>query len=77
MVGGELTRCEPRVEKQKQLTKGKAALLFLLSAIGALVSATFLHGWYVYLGFALVGAGIFLGFTYWNRDAIDGRSIEK
>jgi UDP-N-acetylmuramyl pentapeptide phosphotransferase/UDP-N-acetylglucosamine-1-phosphate transferase len=55
------------VENQKQLTKGKAALLFLLSALGALFSARLLHGWHVYLAFALVGVGIFLGFLYWNR----------
>jgi UDP-N-acetylmuramyl pentapeptide phosphotransferase/UDP-N-acetylglucosamine-1-phosphate transferase len=55
------------VENQKQLTKGKAALLFLLSALGALFSARFLHGWHLYLAFALLGVGIFLGFLYWNR----------
>jgi hypothetical protein len=55
------------VENQKQLTKGKAALLFVLSALGAVASARLLHGWLVYLGFALVGVGIFVGFLLWNR----------
>jgi len=61
------TRCETRVEEQKQLTKGKAALLFVLSALGAIFSAVELHGWHVYLGFVLVGAGLFVGFIRWNR----------
>jgi len=26
-----------------------------------------LHGWHVYLGFAIVGIGIFIGFFLWNR----------
>lgn len=53
--------------EQKQLTKGKAALLLMLSAVGAIVSATQLHGWHIYLGFAIVGIGIFIGFIRWNR----------
>ncbi|HEV1995332.1 MAG TPA: hypothetical protein VGR03_13465 [Candidatus Acidoferrum sp.] len=53
--------------EQKQLTKGKAALLLMLSAVGAIVSATQLHGWHIYLGFALVGIGVFIGFIRWNR----------
>ena len=53
--------------EQKQLTKGKAALLLTLSAAGAIVSATMLHGWHIYLGFAIVGVGVFIGFLRWNR----------
>ena len=53
--------------EQKQLTKGKAALLLILSALGAIVSATMLHGWHIYLGFAIVGVGLFIGFLLWNR----------
>ena len=53
--------------EQKRLTKGKSALLLILSALGAIVSATMLHGWHVYLGFAVVGAGLFIGFFLWNR----------
>jgi hypothetical protein len=56
-----------RVVEQKQLTKGKAALLLMLSALGAIASATWLHGWQMYVGFAVVGIGIFIGFTIWNR----------
>jgi hypothetical protein len=26
-----------------------------------------LHGWHVYLGFAIVGIGLFIGFVRWNR----------
>lgn len=60
-------RSETRVVEQKKLTKGKSALLLVLSAIGAIASATLLHGWHVYLGFAIVGAGILIGFLIWNR----------
>jgi hypothetical protein len=55
------------VVEQKKLTKGRAALLLVLSAVGAIVSATLLHGWHVYLGFAVVGVGLFIGFILWNR----------
>jgi hypothetical protein len=55
------------VVEQKRLTKGKAALLLILSAAGAVVSATQLHGWHIYLGFAIVGIGLFIGFVRWNR----------
>jgi hypothetical protein len=55
------------VEKQKELTKGRAALLFALSALGAIFSALELHGWHVYLGFAVVGVAILIGFFRWNR----------
>jgi 4-hydroxybenzoate polyprenyltransferase len=59
---------EKRVVEQKQLTKGRAALLLILSALGAIVSATMLHGWHIYLGFAIVGIVLFIGFTRWNRE---------
>jgi len=55
------------VVEQKRLTKGKSALLLILSALGAIVSATKLHGWHIYLGFAIVGTGLFIGFIRWNR----------
>jgi len=55
------------VVEQKQLTKGKAALLLVLSAAAAVVSATLLHGWHVYLGLAIVGVGLLIGFLRWNR----------
>jgi hypothetical protein len=55
------------VVEQKQLTKGRAALLLILSALGAVVSVTALHGWHVYLGFAFVAVGLFIGFIRWNR----------
>jgi hypothetical protein len=66
-VGIATAQSETRVVEQKKLTKGKAALLLVLSALGAVASATLLHGWHVYLGFALVGIGIFIGFLRWNR----------
>ncbi len=53
--------------EQKKLTKGKSALLLVLSAAGAISSATALHGWHVYLGFAIVGLGILIAFIRWNR----------
>jgi len=56
------------VVEQKRLTKGRAALLLVLSALGAIVSATRLHGWHIYLGFAIVGIGLFVGFILWNRE---------
>jgi hypothetical protein len=54
------------VDKRKQLTKGKAAFLVVISALGAMTSALALHGWHVYVGFALVGVGVFIGFMRWN-----------
>jgi len=66
-VGIATARSETRVVEQKKLTKGKAALLLILSAVGAMVSATELHGWHVYLGFAIVGIGLLIGFLVWNR----------
>ena len=53
--------------EQRRLTKGKAALLLVLSAAGAIASATLLHGWHIYLGFAVVGIVLFIGFISWNR----------
>ena len=53
--------------EQRKLTKGGAALLLVLSALGAMVSATMLHGWPVYLGFAMVGVGLFIVFIRWNH----------
>jgi len=67
-VGFAKARSETRVVEQKKLTKGRAALLLILSALGAIVSATLLHGWHVYLGFAIVGIGLFIGFIRWNRE---------
>jgi len=66
-VGIARAKSKTRVVEQKQLTKGKAALLLMLSAAGAMVSATQLHGRYIYLGFAVVGIGLFMGFIRWNH----------
>ena len=66
-MGITAAKSKTRVVEQKQLTKGKAALLLVLSALGAVVSAKVLHGWYVYLGFAIVAIGLFIGFILWNR----------
>lgn len=62
-------RSGTRVVEQKKITKGKAALLLVLSAIGAVVSATELHGWHVYLGFAIVGVVLLAGFLILNRES--------
>ena len=53
--------------EQKKLTKGRAVLLLVLSVLGAVVSATVLHGWHVYVGFAIVGICLLVGFLVWNR----------
>jgi hypothetical protein len=66
-VGIPRAQVETRVAEQKKLTTGKAALLLVLSALGAIASATLLHGWYVYVGFAIAGVGLFIGFLRWNR----------
>jgi hypothetical protein len=66
-VGITAARSAARVVEQERLTEGKAALLLVLSALGAIVSATLLHGWYVYVGFAIVAIGLFVGFILWNR----------
>ena len=68
-MGIARARVETRVAEQKKLTTGKAALLLVLSALGAIGSATLLHGWYVYVGFAIVGIGLLIGFLRWNRKA--------
>ena len=60
-------RSEARVVEQKQLTKGRAALLVALSAAAAIAAATALHGWHVYLVLAIVGVGLLIGFLLWNR----------
>jgi len=62
-------RSGTRVVEQKKLTKGRAALLLVLSAAGAVASATELHGWHVYLGFAIVGVVLLVGFLVWNRES--------
>lgn len=67
-MGSAAAGTEVRVVEQKRLTKGRAALLLILSAAGAIVSATLLHGWHIYLGFAIVGIGLFIGFIRWNRN---------
>jgi hypothetical protein len=67
-VGIAPARREKRVVQQKRLTKGKAALLLILSAGGAIVSAKWLHGWHVYLGLAITGVVLFIGFLLWNRE---------
>lgn len=66
-MGIAVRRSETRVVEQKKLTKGKSALLLVLSAAGAIASAMLLHGWHVYVGFAVVGAFILAGFLFWNR----------
>jgi 4-hydroxybenzoate polyprenyltransferase len=66
-VGSAAARSEKRVVEQKRLTTGKAALLLILSALGAIVSARLLHGWQIYVGFAIVAIVLFLGFIRWNR----------
>jgi hypothetical protein len=57
-VGIAKARSETRVVEQRRLTKGRA---------GASATATLLHGWHIYLGFAAVGIGLFIGFIRWNR----------
>jgi hypothetical protein len=66
-VGAAKARRETRVAQQEKLTKGKAALLLLLAAVGAIASASQLHGWHVYVGLAIAGTGIFIGFLRFNR----------
>ena len=53
--------------EQKKLTKGKAALLVVISALIAIASATQLHGWQVYVGLGIAGAALFFAFLRWNR----------
>jgi predicted dinucleotide-utilizing enzyme len=59
------------VVEQNKLTKGKAALVMGVSALAALVSATKLHGWHLYVGLGAIGAAIFAGFVRWNRKYSD------
>jgi hypothetical protein len=55
------------VVEQKKLTKGKAVLLLILAAAGAIASAKVLTGWHVYAGFAVVGVGLLIAFVLLNR----------
>jgi hypothetical protein len=55
------------VVEQKELTKGKAALLVVVSALIAVVSLMALSGWRVYAGLGIAAAAIFFVFTRWNR----------
>lgn len=55
--------------EQQELTKGRAALVLLLSAAVAAVSATMLHGWHVYVGLAIAGVAAFFAFLRCNRSA--------
>jgi hypothetical protein len=64
------------VGKREQLTKGKAAFLIVVSALGAILSVLELHGWHVYLGLAGVGAGVYIGFMRWNRKFTKNDSVE-
>ena len=68
-MGIAAAQSETRVVEQKKLTKGKAALLLILSAMGAIISVKVLQGWHVYLGFAIVGAVLLIGFLIWNRES--------
>jgi len=65
--GHPAARSETRVVEQKQLTRGRAALLLILSAVAAVVAATALHGWRIYLALAIVGGALLIGFLRWNR----------
>jgi len=55
------------VVEQKELTKGKAALLVVVSALIAVVSVVELHGWHIYLGLGVAAVAIFVAFLRWNR----------
>jgi hypothetical protein len=52
---------------KREMSKGKAALLIFLSGLAAVLSALGLHGWHVYLGLAIVGVGLTIGFARWAR----------
>jgi len=56
------------VVEQKKLTKGRAALLLILSALGAIASATMLHGWHVIWGSPLLELVFSLGSSSGNRE---------
>lgn len=64
------------MDKRKQLTKGKAAFLIVVSALGTILSVLELHGWRVYAGLAAVGAAVFIGFMKWNRKFTKNDSVE-
>jgi hypothetical protein len=66
-VGARGEPSETRVVEQKKLTTGKAALLLILSALGAIVSARELSGWHVYLGFAIIAVVLLVVFLIWNQ----------
>lgn len=66
-MGARGERSGTRVVEQKKLTKGKAALLLILSALGAIVSAKELSGWHVYLGFAIIAVVLLVVFLFWNQ----------
>ena len=66
-MGARGERSGTRVVEQKKLTKGKAALLLILSALGAIVSAKELSGWHVYLGFAIIAVVLLVVFLIWNK----------
>jgi cytochrome b len=55
------------VVEQKKLTKGRAALLLIVSALGAIVSAKELSGWHVYVGFAIIAVVLLVVFLVWNQ----------
>ena len=52
---------------QRELTKGKAALLVVISALIAIVSVMELHGWHTYVGLGVAAVAIFFVFIRWNR----------
>jgi 4-hydroxybenzoate polyprenyltransferase len=62
-----LTAERGRVVEQKELTKGKAALLLVISALIAIVSAMKLQGWLMYVGLGVAAVVIFFAFIRWNR----------
>ena len=66
-MGIAAAKSETRVVQLKGLTKGQAVLLLVLSALGAIASVTFLHGRQVFVGLAVVGVILFVGFLLWNR----------
>ena len=53
--------------EQRELTKGKAALLVAVSALIAIVSVMELPGWHAYIGLVVAAVAIFFVFTRWNR----------
>jgi hypothetical protein len=51
----------------KRRSRGAAAIYLATSALVAIASALELHGWHVYLGLALAGAGILIGVLRWRK----------